>query len=150
MSLVVTGISQSADTKALEAALKAASLSIEQVSVVCGGSASEGSADSGIRFVYAGDASTSSLIGSGGGIMTSTDGTNVPGLSAQRGSREYFGQETISDLLGDLEIPDSSLENYIEAIEAGRCVFVYYAHTDTVARVEDVFRSLDLKNVTVY
>lgn len=150
MSLVVTGISQTTDTKALETALKAASLSLEQVSVVCGGAATEGSADSGIRFVYAGDSSTSSLFGSGGGLLTSTDGTNLPGLTSHSSSREYFHQETLGDLLGDLEIPDSSLDNYIEAIEAGRCVFVYYAHTDTVQRVEDIFRSLDLKNVKVY
>lgn len=150
MSLVVTGIAQTADTKALETALRAADLSLERLSVVSGGSAStEGVADSGVRFVYAGDSSTSSLINSGGGIMTSTDGTNVPGLS-RGGNQEYFRQETLGDLLSDLEIPDSSLDNYVEAVEAGRSVMVYYAHPDTVARVEEIFRTLDLKNVKVY
>lgn len=149
MSLVVTGIAQTADTSAIEAALKAAKLSLEPLSVVCGSAGSEGQADSGIRFIYAGDSSASSLINSGSGIMTSTDGTNLPGLNS-RGGGEYFRQETISDLLGDLEIPDASIDNYIEAIEAGRCVFVYYAHTDTVKQVEDIFRAISLFNVKVY
>ena len=63
---------------------------------------------------------------------------------------EYFQPETVADELSELEIPDSMLENYEDAIEAGHGVAAYFARPETVATVEGAFRSAGLANVHTY
>ena len=132
MGLVVTGISQSGDIAALEAALKAAGLPLDPIQVIGPDDSTQGAASS------LGLANTGLNIGGG-------QGTGVPGITnaspAMGGSTRYFRNEALSDRLGDLEIPDDEMDNYIEALQAGRSVVAYFAKPDNIGQVEGIFRA---------
>src|SRR5579862_4610948 len=113
VGLAVTGIAPGVDTSAIEQALRGANLSLELLSVISSEEGVEGVADSGIRFVYSGSDAARSFLGRGTSGITSFGGTDVPGMSGSGESQEYFRRETLSDELGDLEIPDSELGNYL-------------------------------------
>jgi hypothetical protein len=131
MSLVVTGLSPNGDVTALKAALHEAGMPLDPLQVVGPDDSTEGVARG--------------IIGSelyeGGG------GTGVPGINSSHGSTTFFRNETLSDRLGDFEIPDSEMDNYVEALERGRSLVAYFAQADSVDRVEELFRSASLLNV---
>jgi hypothetical protein len=136
VGLVVTGISQSGDTTALEAALKAAGLPLDPIQVIGPDDSTQGAA--------------SSLGLANPGLMTGGgQGTGVPGVTSGAptaggyGTR-YFRNETLSDRLGDLEIPDDEVENYVDALQAGRSVVGYFAKPENIARVEAIFRDPEM------
>jgi hypothetical protein len=136
MGLVVTGISPTADLSALEAALRAADLPTDHIQLIEPG---EGAAPLAHGTVVAPTV--------GGGIET---GTGVPGLTSGNMSvtaREYFRDETLGDRLGDLEIPDDEIDNYLEALAAGRSIVAYFAKDDTIDRVEGAFRAAGIAKV---
>jgi hypothetical protein len=134
VGLVVTGISQDGDIKALEAALKDAGLKLDPIQLISSDDSTEGVARRQV----------------GTGLITGGQGTGVPGINSDGPGLAYFRNETLSDRLGDLEIPDSEVENYIEALEAGRSVVAYFAHEDTVAKVEEIFRAGGLAKVKTF
>jgi hypothetical protein len=81
-------------------------------------------------------------------------GTGVPGVtsgvpSAGGYGTRYFRNETLSDRLGDLEIPDDEVDNYVDALQAGRTVVGYFAKPDTIAQVEAIFRGPDMGLVKI-
>jgi hypothetical protein len=130
MSLVVTGLSPDGNIEALKAALTAAGISLDA-----------------LQLISASDSHESISRGlAGSGIITSDAGTTVPGLGTG-GVRPFFRNESLNDRLGDLEIPDSELDNYAEALERGKSVVGYFAHSDTVDKVEEVFKAAGLANV---
>jgi hypothetical protein len=141
VGLVVTGISQSGDTTALEAALKAAGLPLDPIQVIGPDDSTAGAA--------------SSLGLANPGLMTGGgQGTGVPGVtsgvpSAGGYGTRYFRNETLSDRLGDLEIPDDEVDNYVDALQAGRTVVGYFAKPDTIAQVEAIFRGPDMGLVKI-
>ncbi|MDQ6943262.1 MAG: hypothetical protein M3169_12215 [Candidatus Eremiobacteraeota bacterium] len=133
MGLVVTGISQYGDISALEAALKTAGLPLDSIQLIGPDDSTQGAA--------------SSMGLSNPGLMTGGgQGTGVPGITSGvptaggYGTR-YFRNEGLGDRLGDLEIPDDELDNYIEALQAGRSVVAYFAKPESVDQVETIFRS---------
>jgi hypothetical protein len=131
MALVVTGLSQTGDVSALKAALHEAGHSLDPLQIIAPDDSTEPIARG--------------LIGSE--LIVSEGGTSVPGLNnAHRGS-SFFRNETLSDRLGDLEIPDSETDNYVEALERGRSVVAYFAHADTIDSIEQIFRTSALANV---
>jgi len=59
--------------------------------------------------------------GQGTGVPGVTSGVPTPGGYGIR----YFRNEALSDRLGDLEIPDDEVDNYVETLESRpqrRCV----------------------------
>ncbi len=134
MGLVVTGISQDGDIKALEAALKDAGLKLDPIQLISGDDSIEGVARRQV----------------GTGLITGGQGTGVPGINSDGPGLSYFRNESLSDRLGDLEIPDSEMDNYVEALEAGRSVVAYFAHEDSVAKVEELFRASGLAKVKIF
>ena len=134
MALVVTGLSQNGDVSALHAALEAAGLPTDSLQII-----GPGDADAGLSRGLAGF-----------DLMVSEGGTGVPGINNARRGGAFFRNESLSDRLGDFEIPDSETDNYVEALERGRSVVAYFAHADTVDRVEAAFRSAELANVRRY
>jgi hypothetical protein len=134
VGLVVTGISQNGDIAALEAALKAAGLPLDSIQVIGPDDSTQGAASSmGL---------TNTGLNLGGG-----QGTGVPGITSASpiggGGSRYFRNEALSDRLGDLEIPDDQVENYVDALQAGRSVVGYFAKPENVAQVETIFRNPD-------
>ena len=77
-------------------------------------------------------------------------GTAVPGINTpptHMPHTTFFRNEDLEDRLGDLEIPDSEVENYLEALERGRSVVAYFAHAESVEKIEEIFRNANLANV---
>jgi hypothetical protein len=135
MGLVVTGIVPTTDLSALEAALRGAGLAIDPLQLV------EPDDDSG-PLVHG--------IVTGPNVGAIETGTGVPGLtnaSLTGPSREYFRSESLSGKLGELEIPDDEIENYLEALAAGRSIVAYFAKDDTIDRVEGAFRAAGVAKV---
>jgi hypothetical protein len=141
VGLVVTGISQNGDITALEAALKAAGLPLDPIQVIGPDDSTQGAASS------LGLANTGLNIGGG-------QGTGVPGITSASptlgGSTRYFRNEALSDRLGDLEIPDDEMDNYIEALQAGRSVVAYFAKPESIGTVTDLFRASTLVKVKTF
>jgi hypothetical protein len=134
MSLVVTGLSQDGDTNALRTALLGAGLSLDTLQVIQPDDSEEPMARG--------------LVGDG--LITSDLGTSVPGINTGNTRRVFFRNESMPDRLGDLEIPDSELENYVEALERGRTIVAFFAKPDTIENVEQIFRDAGLANVRRY
>jgi hypothetical protein len=139
VGLVVTGISQNGDIASLEAALKAAGLPLDPIQLIGPDDSTQGAASS------MGLADPGLMTGGG-------QGTGVPGVtsgvpSAGGYGTRYFRNEALGDRLGDLEIPDDEVDNYIDALQAGRSVVAYFAKSETVAQVETIFRDGGLAKV---
>jgi hypothetical protein len=124
MALVVTALSQTRDLTALRRSLVAAGLSLEPLKVI-----SE-------------DEATASLAGRAADttILTSDLGTSVPGIGASS-NRSLFHAESVTDLLGELEIPENELDNYAQALQRGKCVIAYFAKEENVERALELFRA---------
>ena len=56
----------------------------------------------------------------------------------------------MSDRLGDLEIPDDEVDNYVETLEAGRSVVAYFAKPENIGQVTDIFRASGLAKVKTF
>ncbi|MBD5653551.1 MAG: hypothetical protein IAI50_00020 [Candidatus Eremiobacteraeota bacterium] len=132
MSRVVTGLSQNGDVKAICHALTEAGLPTESLNVIGPEDSNEGLSQG--------------LIGTE--LFTSDRDMGVPGINNTRRSSDFFRNESLSDRLGDLEIPDGEIDNYVEALERGRSVVYCFAQPNTIDRIEEIFRgSGDLMNV---
>jgi len=131
MSLVVTGLSQNGDIAGLHRALDEAGLPTDSLQVIGPDESTEGVA----RGII------------GAELLTSDGGTGVPGINNNHRLMTFFRNESLPDRLGDLEIPESELDNYVEALERGRWIVAYFAHPDTADRVEEAFRGASLLNV---
>ena len=133
MALVVTGLSPQGDLTPLKAALFEAGLTVDGLTVIEPG---EGT-----------DRIASGLAGSEISSGDFGTGTGVPGINSSHRLRTFFRNESVDDRLADLEIPDTEVGNYAEALERGRTVVAYFAKPDSIDRVEAAFRNSGLLNV---
>jgi hypothetical protein len=138
----VTGISQDGDIAPIETALKAANLPLDPIQLIGPDDSTQGAA--------------SSMGLTNPGLMTGGgQGTGVPGITSGvptaggYGTR-YFRNEALSDRLGDLEIPDDEMDNYIDALGAGRSIVAYFAKPETVTQIEALFRANGLLKVKTF
>ena len=83
-------------------------------------------------------------------IMTDAGGVNVPGISADSRFIGYFAHPHVIDHLADWPIPQDQVENYNEAIDAGRSVVTFKASADEAPQVEQAFKEAGLKNVKTF
>ena len=148
MPFVVTGISQDGDTAALEQALKAAGLSLEALDVLGPDDADE--------LVTGGLIDTKIITGSGlesGTGVPGLTGSGTPGIISPARMTGEIGPETGESLwekLADLAIPDDEVENYAEALEAGRSIIGYHGDSKNVAKVEGLFSAAGLVKVKTF
>jgi hypothetical protein len=141
---VVTGISQDGNTDALEAALKAAGLSLELFEVL-------GPEDADGHVIGSGLPDTGII--TGGGLETGTGvpgltGSGVPGVTSGKLTLHDYG--SLWDRLADLAIPDDEVENYAEALEAGRSIAAFHGDARNVAIVEAMFADAGLAKVKTF
>ncbi len=129
--MVVLGLLQTPDTRALRSALTDAGLSLDSLQIV----EPDDEAESLARGVSA------------PGILTSEGATGVPGLTRGTSPAEFFRSENIVDRLGDFGIPETELDNFVEALERGRTVVAYFAKPDNAAKVADIFSAQGLTNI---
>jgi hypothetical protein len=133
MALVVTGLSQNGDTSALHQALADAGFPTDPLQVI----GPDDSTQSISRGIIGAE-----ILGASSGT-----GTGVPGINNSHQPSQFFRNESLSDRLGDLEIPDSEVDNYVEALERGRSIIAYFAHADNVDKVIELFKGANLANV---
>lgn len=131
MAFVVTGLSSTGDTSGLRSALIAAGMPTDSLQVI----SPDEAATSVARGVI------------GAELYTHEGGTGVPGLNNNRTGTAFFRGESLPDRLGDLEIPDSEVGNYLEALSRGKSIVAYFAQADTIDRIEGLFREVALANV---
>jgi hypothetical protein len=148
MALCVTGISQNGDLKALEKALTDAGFSLESIQLI-----SPNDSDLNLSDVEPMQRIDTDIMIGGG------QGTGVPGISGGHSLVEshphiqqtYFRNEALWDRLGDFEIPDDEIENYLEALAAGRSVVAYFAHkAENVPKIEGIFRANGLAKIKTF
>jgi hypothetical protein len=133
MGFVVAALSQTGDITELAAALTAAGLSPDHLSVVDG--EMESIAPRGII---------------GAELLTSDGGTAVPGINTTPSRPHYFEEGTLAYKLSEMRIPESEIENYFEALEAGRSVVAYTAPSGDPEAVTAIFRAANLMNVRTF
>jgi hypothetical protein len=147
MGLCVTGISQHGDINPLKKALSDAGFSLEPIQLIGPDDSDENLAD------MERSQRVDSDIMLGGG-----QGTGIPGINSGHATLEhlhptqtYFRNEELWDRLGDFEIPDDEIENYLEALSAGRSVVAYFAHKEeNVPKIEAIFRQSGLTKVKTF
>jgi hypothetical protein len=146
LGLTVTGISQTADIKGLEKALQDAGFPLDPIQLVNPDDSDKNLADTESQ------QRVDTRLSLGGG-----QGTGVPGLTGGHSDFEiahggtYFRNEELWDRLDDFEIPDDEIENYLEALSAGRSVVAYFAgKQDNVPKIETLFRSSGLSKVKTF
>lgn len=148
MGLCVTGISQNSDIQTLKQALSEAGFSLDAIQLIDPDDSDMNLSD--VEPVQRID--TEIMIGGG-------QGTGVPGVSGGHSlvantphmQQSYFRNEELWDRLGDFEIPDDEIENYLEALAAGRSVVAYFARKpENVPKIEALFRSNGLAKVKTF
>jgi len=108
-----------------------------------------------MSFIHAADEAQTTdvshdVIRASAAIMTDAGGVNVPGISADSRFVGYFAHPHIIDHLGGWPIPKDQVDNYNEAIDAGRSVVTFKAAPEEAPKVEQVFKDAGLKNVKTF
>lgn len=154
---LVTGIAQSSDPENLESALCGKeTVDCEKLAVITKDTPSEDHEDSILNFLHVGQQHTTSdtvhgVISGTSSIMTNFGDPQVPNISSDSRFVGFFAEAHIIDHLADWpEIPQDQVQNYNDAIDAGRSVVLYKADADEAAGVEQTFKDAGLANVKTF
>ena len=121
MSVVVGIFPDHSAVGKLVDSLKAAGFDPSDLTVMSGDDAPETLISSGVSFVLSGEAEESTL-GGGAALITSHGGQQVPGLDEERTDVGAYAESPALETLSDLGVPDGRTDDYMEAIDRGRCV----------------------------
>src|SRR5580704_3636596 len=134
---VVVGIFPNyAGIKMLMDSVKAAGLDLAALTVIADEAPDNSLITSGVQFNLTGEPDEE-LLTSPTGIMTSSGGTEVPGLTSQS-LPSVVGENNVEELLADMGVPDKRSEDYEKAIDAGNCIAGYPA-TDNADQLQGIF-----------
>jgi hypothetical protein len=152
---LVTGIAQSSDPKHLETALTNPPVNPDKVAVITMDAPSDLHHESMLTFMHVGqDHPTSDVqhevIAGGESILTNFGDPQVPNISSDTRYVGFFAEPHIIDHLAEYAIPQDQVQNYNDAIEAGRSVVVYKAEPTEAPAVEQQFKDAGLKNVKTF
>ncbi len=154
---LVTGISQTSSPSQLEEALcDKEPVDCDKLAVITKESPSTEHEQSVLSFIHVDeghrttDTSHEAVASGYSGILTNIDGVNVPGISSDTRFNDFFASPRVIDHLADWHIPADQVENYNEAIEAGRSVVTYKADAGEAPAVEQAFKDAGLKNVQTF
>ncbi|MBV8688700.1 MAG: hypothetical protein JOZ59_01210 [Candidatus Eremiobacteraeota bacterium] len=153
---LVTGISPDAEPKKIEDALCARpQVDCSKVHVITGDPPTEEHTTSILQFIHSSEYAQTSdvshdVIRGDTAIMTEAGGVNVPGISSDTRYLGFFAQPHIIGHLADWPIPEDQIQNYNDAIEAGRAVVTYKAEPSEAPQVEQAFKDAGLKNVKTF
>lgn len=120
MSVVVGIFPDHSAVGKLVDSLKAAGLDPSDLTVISSDDAPDSLVSSGVEFVLTGEAEEST-IASGRGLITSS-GPDVPGLDRTSADVGAADASPAEESLSDLGVPDGRTDDYLEAIDRGRCV----------------------------
>lgn len=134
MSIVVVAILRGENPAGLESALTAAGVELGPLQVIRPDESTQGLA----RTL------------SGSSLLTGSGTVRVPGINDHERRIELFRNESLPDRVGDLDIPDSEIDNYLQALEAGNSVVAYFAKAETAEKIAEIFKAAGLARVTRY
>jgi len=152
---LVAGIEQSSNPGQLEDALcSTTNVNCDKLAVITKDAPSTDHEESIVTFMHVGQGHTTTdtahdVITGSTGILTSMD-PNVPNISSDNRYIGFFAEPHIIDHLADWPIPEDQVQNYNDAIEAGRSVVTYKASGDEAPGVEQTFRDAGLRNVKTF
>lgn len=153
---LVTGIAQTSSPGNLEESLCAnESVDCDKIAVITKDSPTDEHEESVLQFLHVGqDHATTDLshevITGGEAILTNFGDPQVPNISSDMRYVGFFAEPHIIDHLSDYAIPKDQVQNYNDAIEAGRSVVVYKAEPTEAPAVEQSFKEAGLKNVKTF
>ncbi len=153
---LVTGISQTSEPADIEEALcSEEAVDCDKVAVITADEPSAEHEGSILQFIHVGQPhyttdTDSEVIAGSVGMITNMNGVNVPGISADTRYTGFFAQPQVIDHLADWNIPEDQVQNYNDAIEAGRSVVTYKATASEAAEIEQSFKDVGLKNVKTF
>lgn len=153
---LVTGIAQSSDPSQLESALcNKEAVNCDKLAVVTKDAPTDMHHESMLTYMHVGQDHTTSdvqhnVITGGESILTNFGDPQVPNISSDSRYVGFFAEPHIIDHLADYAIPQDQVQNYNDAIEAGRSVVVYKAEPAESPAVEQQFKDAGLKNVKTF
>jgi hypothetical protein len=153
---LVTGIAQTSNPEHLEDALCAKeTVNCDKVTVITKDSPTDSHHESVLTFMHVGQEHATSdvaheVITGGESILTNFGDPQVPNISEDYRYIGFFAEPHIIDHLADYAIPADQVDNYNEAIEAGRSVVLYKAEPHEAPGVEQTFKEAGLKNVKTF
>jgi hypothetical protein len=152
---LVTGIAQTSDPTHLEDALCKENVDCDKMAVITKDQPTDVHHESVLTFMHVGQThSTSDLdhevITGGEAILTNISEPQVPNISSDLRYVGFFAEPHIIDHLAEYAIPEDQVQNYNDAIEAGRSVVVYKADPGEAPAVEQTFKDAGLKNVKTF
>ena len=152
---LVTGIAQSSDPEHLETALTNPPVNPDKVAVITKDAPTDLHHESMLTFMHVGQEHPTSdvqheVIAGGESILTNFGDPQVPNISSDTRYVGFFAEPHIIDHLADYAIPQDQVQNYNDAIEAGRSVVVYKAEPTEAPAVEQQFKDAGLKNVNTF
>lgn len=153
---LVTGIAQTSDPSHLEDTLCGNEVvNCDKIAVITKDEPTEEHEDSILTFMHVGrehsttDVSHEVIVG-GEAILTNFGDPQVPNISSDNRYVGFFAEPHIIDHLADYAIPHDQVQNYNDAIEAGRSVVVYKADKAEAPGIEQTFKDAGLKNVKTF
>jgi hypothetical protein len=152
---LVTGIAQTSSPEHLEDALVKEHVDTSKLAVITKDEPTDLHHESVLNFMHVGqDHATSDLdhevITGGTSILTNISEPQVPNISSDSRYIGFFAEPHIIDHLAEYAIPQDQVQNYNDAIEAGRSVVVYKAEPTEAPTVEQTFKDAGLKNVKTF
>jgi rhodanese-related sulfurtransferase len=152
---LVTGISHTSDPEHLENALCKEPVDCDKMAVITKDEPTDTHHESVLTFLHVGqDHATSDVqhevIAGGESILTNFGDPQVPNISADNRYVGFFAEPHIIDHMADYAIPEDQVQNYNDAIEAGRSVVVYKATPGQAPEIEQTFKDAGLKNVKTF
>lgn len=152
---LVTGIAQTSSPEHLEDALVKENVDTSKLAVITKDEPTDLHHESVLTFLHVGqDHATSdvdhTVITGGTAILTNISEPQVPNISSDSRYVGFFAEPHIINHLADYAIPQDQVQNYNDAIEAGRSVVVYKAEPTEASTVEQTFKDAGLKNVKTF
>jgi rhodanese-related sulfurtransferase len=152
---LVTGIAQSSSPEHLEDQLCKEPVNCDNLAVITKDSPTDQHHESVLTFMHVGQGHATSdvdhsVITGGEAILTNYSGPEIPNISSDNRYIGFFAEPHIIDHLAEYAIPEDQVQNYNDAIEAGRSVVVYKATPGEAPAVEQTFKDAGLKNVKTF
>lgn len=153
---LVTGIAQTSNPSTLEDALcNEEAVDCEKMAVITKDEPTDEHHESVLTFMHVGQEHITTdtahdVITGGEAILTNFGDPQVPNISSDTRYVGFFAEPHIIDHLADYAIPRDEVQNYNDAIEAGRSVVIYKADKSEAPAVAETFKAAGLKNVRTY
>ena len=152
---LVTGIAQTSNPDHLEDALCKENVDCDKLAVITKDQPTDQHQESVLTFMHVGEQHATSdvqheVIAGGESILTNFGDPQVPNISSDNRYIGFFAEPHIIDHLAQYAIPSDQVQNYNDAIEAGRSVVVYKAAPGEAPSVEQTFKDAGLANVKTF